>query len=166
MTDATKKDEATTNDEATTDQTQPEFAVQRIFIKDFSLEVPKSPQIFLQAWDPQLDINLVIDTNTLETDLKEVVLTVTATVKLKDDIAFLAEIKQAGIFLMKHFPEDQVKPMLSIFCPNVLYPYASEAISSAVSKAGFPQLYLSPVNFEALYQQRQQEQTDGDDTVN
>ena len=136
----------------------PEFAIQRIYIKDFSLEVPDSPKIFLEKWEPELNLDLGTKTEKIEDNLHEVVLTVTVTVKLKETTAFLVEVKQAGIFSLNGFPEDQLKPMLGSFCPNILYPYAREAVTDAVVKAGFPQLYLTPVNFDALYQQHQEQQ--------
>ena len=140
------------------EQQGPEFGIQRIYIKDFSLEVPNSPAVFLEEWKPHLNLDLKTNTKKLEDDLHEVELTVTVTVKLEENTAFLVEIKQAGIFSLKDFPEDQIRPMLGSFCPNILYPYAREAITSAVMKAGFPQLYLTPVNFDALYQQSQAQQ--------
>jgi preprotein translocase subunit SecB len=157
MNDETNNDQANsaqTNDE----NNQPEFSIQRLYIKDLSVESPNSPKIFLEQWEPDLNIDLNVDNNSVENDLYEVILTVTATVKIKDQTAFLVEVKQAGIFSMKGFPEDQIKPMLGSFCPNLLYPYAREAISSAVTRAGFPQLYLAPVNFDALYQQHEEQE--------
>ena len=140
------------------EQQGPEFGIQRIYIKDLSLEVPDSPAVFLEQWEPALNLDLKTNTSSIEENLHEVELTVTVTVKLKEKTAFLVEVKQAGIFSLKDFPEDQVKPMLGSFCPNILYPYAREAITSAVTKAGFPQLYLTPVNFDALYQQSQEQE--------
>ena len=139
----------------------PEFSVQRVYIKDLSLEVPNSPQIFLKAWEPEINLDLATQTNVIkeaDESVHEVVLTVTVTVKLKDEVAFLVEIKQAGIFSLVGFPEDQIQPMLGSYCPNLLYPYARAAITDAVVQGGFPQLYLSPVNFDALYQQHVEQQ--------
>ncbi len=154
MNDETKNGQASTQSQ----ENQPEFAIQRLYIKDLSVESPNSPKIFLEQWEPNLNIDLNVDHNSIEADLYEVILTVTATVKIKEQNAFLVEVKQAGIFAMKGFPEDQIKPMLGSFCPNLLYPYAREAISSAVTRAGFPQLYLAPVNFDALYQQHEEQE--------
>ena len=154
MNDETKNGQTTTQSQ----ENQPEFAIQRLYIKDLSVESPNSPKIFLEQWEPELNIDLNVDHNSIEADLYEVILTVTATVKIKEQTAFLVEVKQAGIFAMKGFPEDQIKPMLGSFCPNLLYPYAREAISSAVTRAGFPQLYLAPVNFDALYQQHEEQE--------
>lgn len=137
----------------------PEFAIQRIYVKDLSLEAPNSPQIFLDHWEPQLHMDLGTNANhVLEANIREVVLTVTVTVKIKEKVAFLAEVKQAGIFSLSAFNDDQMHHMLGSFCPNILYPYAREAITDLVTRAGFPQLYLAPVNFEALYEQHKKQQ--------
>ena len=133
---------------------QPEFGIQRIYLKDLSFEAPKSPQVFLEEWKPELDMDIATKSQVLENDLHNVILTVTVTVKMKEAVIFIVEVQQAGIFSIKHFAEDQLKPMLGSFCPNVLYPYAREAITNVVVKGGFPQLYLAPVNFDALYQQQ------------
>lgn len=133
---------------------QPEFAIQRLYVKDLSLETPNSPKIFLDAWEPQLHMDLATDASlVLDNDVREVVLTVTVTVKIKEKVAFLAEVKQAGIFSLKGFTDEQQHHMLGSFCPNILYPYAREVVSDVVMRAGFPQLYLAPVNFDALYEQ-------------
>jgi len=136
----------------------PEFMIQRLFVKDLSLESPNSPHIFLDEWAPELNLDLHTKANSLGDDAHEVILTVTVSVKIKDKTAFLIEVKQAGIFTIKHFPEEQLHPMLGSFCPNILYPYAREAVTDAVIRAGFPQLYLMPVNFDALYEQQKQQQ--------
>ena len=138
--------------------TGPEFAIQRLYIKDLSLEAPNSPSIFLDEWQPEMNLDLQTETNKLDDETHEVTLSVTVTVKLKDKTAFLVEVKQAGIFTLKHFPEDQIRSMLGSYCPNVLYPYAREVVTDAVIKAGFPQLYLAPVNFDALLEQHDAEQ--------
>lgn len=144
-------DNNTNADVATNESATPEFAIQRLYIKDLSLETPNSPQVFLEEWRPELNIDLETKSNKLDDNTHEVVLRVTATVKLKEDkLAFLAEVQQAGIFTLSGFQEDQMRTMLASYCPNILYPYAREAITDVVIKAGFPQLYLSPVNFDAL----------------
>jgi len=134
----------------------PEFAIQRLYIKDLSLESPNAPQVFLDTWEPELNLDLETKANVLGEDSHEVVLTVTVSVKIKDKTAFLVEVKQAGIFTIKGFPEDQIRSMLGSFCPNILYPYAREVVTDAVIKAGFPQLYLTPVNFDALLSEHDQ----------
>src|SRR3990167_4772136 len=137
---------------------QPEFAIQRLYVKDLSLETPNSPKIFLDPWEPQMHMDLATDASlVLDNDVREVVLTVTVTVKIKEKVAFLVEVKQAGIFSLKGFTDEQQHHMLGSFCPNILYPYAREAVTDLVMRAGFPQLYLAPVNFDALYEQHQKE---------
>jgi len=138
-----------------TGQIQPEFGIQRLYIKDLSFEAPMSPKVFLEEWQPELEMDIGTKTEVLTEDIHEVVLTVTATVKVKGVVVFLAQVQQAGIFSIKNFPQDQLRPMLGSFCPNILYPYAREAITDMVVKGGFPQLYLAPVNFDALYHQQE-----------
>ena len=146
--------------------TQPEFGIQRIYIKNLSFEAPSAPEIFRTDWTPE--VNLDLDTNAaqISTDTYEVVLKLTATVKAKDKIAFLVEIHQAGIFAMTGFPPEQVQPMLGSFCPNILFPYAREAVSNIVNRGTFPPLYLAPVNFDALYQQYLMQQQKGQVAAN
>lgn len=131
-----------------------EFIIHRLFIKDLSFEAPHSPKIFNKEWKPEVDIHLDFTSQHLEDDLYEVTLTVTNTAKLKDDTAFIAEVKQSGIFLVRGFAKEQQEELLGSFCPNVLFPYAREVISNLVNRGGFPPLYLAPVNFDAIYQQR------------
>ncbi len=138
---------------------QPEFAIQRLYVKDLSLETPNTPKIFLKSWEPQLHMDIATDASlVLDDGVREVILTVTVTVKIKEEVAFLVEVKQAGIFSLKGFKDEQLKHMLGSFCPNILYPYAREVVSDAVMRAGFPQLYLAPVNFDALYEQHQKKE--------
>jgi preprotein translocase subunit SecB len=143
-----------------------QFAIQKIYTKDISFEAPNAPRIFTQKWEPSLDLNLGTHIDVLEANVYDVTLTLTVVVKLGDTIAYLTEVKQSGIFTMSGFSEPELAPMLGIFCPNVLFPYAREVVSDLVSKGGFPQLLLAPINFEALYaqqlQQAQAQQTDGE----
>ncbi len=142
------------NKTATPEENTPEFGIQRLFVKDLSLECPNSPAIFLEQWEPVMNMDLATDAaNQLSEGVREVVLKVTVTVKIKEKVAFLVEVKQAGIFTVKGFPQDQIENILGSFCPNILYPYAREVVTDAVVKAGFPQLYLAPVNFDALLEQ-------------
>jgi preprotein translocase subunit SecB len=144
-----------TADVATTDNAQkPEFSIQRIYIKDLSYEVPNSPEIFKTEWSPKVELNLEITHKKITDDIYEVVLKLTVTTKLQDKAAFLAEIQQAGIFTLKNFSEKHLDAMLGSFCPNILFPYAREVVSDTVSRGGFPPLYLAPVNFDALYEQK------------
>lgn len=135
-------------------QDQPQFAIQRLYVKDLSLESPNVPKIFLEQWEPELNMDLATESTSLDAQTYEVILTVTVTVKMKEKTAFLVEVKQAGIFTLVNFGEEQMKPMLGSYCPNVLYPYAREVVTDVVIRAGFPQLYLMPVNFDALYEQQ------------
>jgi len=133
------------------------FSIQKIYTKDLSFETPNSPKIFTQAWQPSLDLNLATQSKALEDGVFEVVLSITATVKLEEEIAYLVEVQQAGIITANGFDEEELSPLLGSFCPNVLFPYAREVISDLVSKGGFPQLILAPINFDALYLQKQQQ---------
>jgi len=133
------------------------FAIQKIYTKDISFETPNSPNIFTQKWEPSLDLNLSTQVAPLENSMFEVGLTITVTVKIADNIAYLVEVIQAGIFSVGGFSDQEMGPMLGSFCPNILFPYAREVISDLVSKGGFPQLILAPVNFDALYMQHLQQ---------
>lgn len=140
----------------------PEFGIQRIYAKTSSIETPVSPQIFLAEWHPELNMDLETKSSVMEDNHYEVTLRITVTVKVKEKTAFIVEVQQSGIFAMKGFDDEQLKRMLGSFCPNVLYPYAREFMTSLVTHAGFPQLYLTPVNFDALYEQHLQEQNTTD----
>lgn len=137
---------------------QQEFAIQKIYVKDLSFESPQSPEIFIKKWDPKVDFELNTKSNKLENEVYEVVLLITVTVKVEDKVAFLVEVQQAGIFTVKNFSDEQVKPLLGAFCPNVLFPYAREVVSDVATRGGFPQLLLAPVNFDALYHQHLEKQ--------
>lgn len=134
-----------------------QFMIQRVYVKDSSFETPNTPGVFQQQWEPELSLDLNTHNNQLEKDVYEVVLTVTATVKNQNAIAFLAEVKQAGIFTIQGAPADQLDHLLGSFCPNILFPYARETITSQVIRGSFPQLVLAPINFDALYMQQLEE---------
>ncbi len=134
-----------------------QFAIQKIYLKDVSFETPNSPDIFTKEWQPEINLNLTSDAKQIGDNVYEVVVSLTVTAKLGDQTAYLCEVQQAGIFTMGGFTEEETSPMLGAFCPNILYPYAREAISSLVRKGGFPQLELAPINFDALYAQKVQE---------
>lgn len=148
------------SDEAQAQETQPQLqlSIQRIYMKDISFETPNSPEVFTGEWKPNMDLNLGTDTKKIADEVYEVVLKVTVTVKTEDKTAFLAEVHQAGIFAIKGIEENQLAPIFGIACPNILFPYAREAISDLVNKGSFPQLVLSPINFEALFAQQMQQQ--------
>lgn len=134
-----------------------QFLIQRIYMKDFSFETPNSPAIFQEKWEPELHLDLNVSHNKLEDNIYEVVLDVTATVSNQKKTAFLAEVKQAGIFTIQGAPEEQLDHLLGSFCPNILFPYARETITSQVIRGSFPQLVLAPINFDALYMQQQEQ---------
>jgi len=134
-----------------------QFAIQRVYTKDISFETPNSPQIFTGEWQPAVNVQLNTAVQELGEDHYELVLQVTVTAKQDDKTGFLAEVQQAGIFLLSGIPEEEMGPMLGIFCPNILFPYAREVVSDLVARGSFPQLVLAPVNFEALYAQHQQQ---------
>jgi len=138
---------------------QPLFSIEKIYVKDLSLEIPSAPQIFLEREQSKVEIGLHTQANTLDEGVFEVVLTVTVTAKVGEKTVFLAEAAQAGIFQIRNVPAGEIEPVLGIACPNVLFPYVRETISDIVNRAGFPPVILAPVNFEALYvQQRQQKE--------
>jgi preprotein translocase subunit SecB len=146
-----------------------QFAIQKIYTKDMSFETPNSPKIFTEKWEPSVEFNLSTNVLTLEAPLYEVALTITITVKCGATIAYLVEIIQAGIFTLSGFSDQELGPMIGSFCPNILFPYAREAVSDLVAKGGFPQLLLAPVNFDALYAQhlqQLQQQAPSSETLN
>ena len=141
------------------EQNQQQFSIQKIYIKDVSFESPNAPSVFNDGqWKPDVNVQINTEVKTISEGLNEVTLTVTVTAKQGESTAFLVEVKQAGIFQMTGFEQDQLGGMLGAYCPEVLFPYAREAISDLVTKGGFPQMLLSPVNFNALYTQHQQQQ--------
>ena len=141
------------------EQPQQQFAIQKIFIKDVSFESPNAPAVFTEGeWKPEVNVQINTEAKALNEGLHEVTLTITVTAKQLEKTAFLVEVKQSGIFQMSGFEQDQIGGMLGAYCPETLFPYAREAISDLVTKGGFPQMLLSPVNFNALYMQHQQKQ--------
>ncbi|KTC89405.1 protein-export chaperone SecB [Fluoribacter dumoffii] len=135
-------------------QNETQFMIQRIYVKDLSFETPNTPAVFQQQWEPELNLEINTSNTKLEEGVYEVVLTVTTTVNNKQTTAFLVEVKQAGIFTIQGAPENQLDHLLNSFCPNILFPYAREAITSQVIRGSFPQLVLAPINFDALYMQQ------------
>lgn len=137
---------------------QPVFSIEKLYVKDLSLEVPNAPFVFMEQEAPNIEVQLQNNGSAVGEGMYEVVLTVTVTAKNGDKGYFLVEAAQAGIFRIEGIPEDAIEPIMAIACPNVLFPYARETISDAVNRAGFPPVILAPVNFEAIYQQRQADQ--------
>ena len=141
-----------------TEQEAPSFAIEKLYVKDLSLEVPNAPEVFLERESPEVTIQLQTGVKGLGEGAFEVTLTVTVTAKLGEKNVFLVEVGQAGIFRVKNVPEDNLEPLLSIACPNILFPYAREVVSESITRAGFAPVLLQPVNFEALYASRQQQE--------
>ena len=139
------------------ENTQPVFSIEKLYVKDLSLEVPGAPQIFLEREAPQVEIQLNTTGQGLGDCAYEVVLTVTVTATLGDKTVFLVEVGQAGIFRILNVPNEQIEPLIAVACPNILFPYARETVSDAVTRAGFQPVLLSPVNFESLYQSQRQQ---------
>ncbi len=131
-----------------------QFSMQKVYVKDISFETPNSPLIFKDEWKPYVDMHITNEAKKIEDHLFDVVLSVTVTVKVGKKVAYLAEINQAGIYLLKNIPDELIDRVLATACPNILFPFAREALSNLVTRGGFPQLLLAPVNFDALYEQQ------------
>jgi len=137
------------------EQQQPTFSIEKIYVKDLSLEIPHAPKIFMQRETPQIDVQLHNQGGMVDEGVYEIVLTVTVTAKLAEDkTLFLVEVAQAGIFQIRNIPQADLEPILGITCPNILFPYVRETISDMVTRAGFPPVLMNPVNFELMYQQQ------------
>ena len=132
------------------------FNIQRIYLKDMSLEQPNSPAIFLEQDGPNIEVQIDVGNQKLADDIYEATVTVTITAKIGDKIAFLVEGKQGGIFEVRNVPEEQIEPLLGIACPNIIYPYLRANIADMVTRGGFPPIHLTEINFEVFYQQRKQ----------
>ncbi len=139
-------------------QQQPTFQIQRVYLKDLSLEQPNSPAIFLEQAMPAVEVAVSTDMETLAEGVYESRVTVTVTAKINDKTAYLVEGKQAGIFEVRNVPENDLEPLLAIACPNIVYPYLRANIADAIARAGFPPLHLAEINFEAFYHERKQRQ--------
>ena len=137
---------------------QPVFTVEKIYLKGLSLEIPNAPQVFAERESPQIDINLHNEARALDAGAYEVVLTATVTAKLKDKTAFLVEVAQAGIFQIHGVQTQDFEALVNVECPRALLPFARETVSTVLSRAGFPPVFLPHVGFETIYQKRLQEQ--------
>ena len=143
-----------------TEQDAPSFAIEKLYVKDLSLEVPNAPAIYLERDTPEIGLQLQTGGLKVGDDIYEVTLTATVTAKIGEKTVFLVEAGQSGLFRIRNIPEDNLEPLLSIACPNILFPYVREVVSESVTRAGFAPVVLQPVNFEAMYAARvQQEQT-------
>ncbi len=138
---------------------QPLFNIEKLYVKDLSLEVPHAPGIFLEREHPQIDLQLQTQAATVEEGVYEVTVMVTVTAKLpgKDQVVFLIEAKQAGIFQIRNVPAEEMEVVLATVCPSILYPYLREVVSDVAVRAGFAPVVLNPVNFDAIYQQQKQQ---------
>ena len=133
---------------------QPTFSIEKIYVKDVSLEVPGGAQTFMRQEQPQVEVQITQQTQRVNESLVEVTLVLTVTAKSGDKVLFLVEASQAGVFQIRNVAEQDLPPILGVVCPNVLFPYARETVSDLITRAGFPPVLLAPVNFEAIYQQR------------
>jgi preprotein translocase subunit SecB len=140
------------------DEANPVFQIQRMYLKDLSLEQPNSPQILLEQQQPQVDINLGVGAEQVADGIYEVAVTATVTTKVQDKVLFLVEAKQAGIFEIRNVPEDQMQGIISIVCPQMIYPYLRAIVSDICTRAGFPPIMLTEVNFQAMFQAQQEQQ--------
>ena len=140
---------------------QPTFQIEKIYVKDLSLEIPSAPQVFLQPGQPQLEVQINSEAAQFAEAMFEVTVSATVTARAGERTIFLAEAVQAGIFLVRNVPQAELDPLLAIGCPTILYPYLRETVSDLVTRGGFPPVLLAPVSFEALYAQRAQQQSGG-----
>jgi len=136
---------------------QPTFAIEKIYLKDLSVEVPNGPDVFLERETPAMEVNITSNGRALQDGMFEVVLTVTITAKIKEKTLFLVEAAQAGVFQIRNVPQQDMGPLLGIACPNTLFPYLRETISAVTSRAGFQPVVLAPMTFEGIYQQQVQQ---------
>ncbi len=141
---------------------QPMFNIEKLYVKDLSLEIPHAPGVFLEREQPQIELQLNTQAASVNEGVFEVTVTVTVTAKLaeKNQVMFLIEAKQAGIFQLRNLPPEEQETVLGVVCPNILYPYLREVVSDVAVRAGFAPVLLNPINFEALYQQQKQQQVE------
>lgn len=136
---------------------QPTFSIEKLFVKDLSLEVPNAPKVYLEREAPQVEVSMNNAASRIDESFFEVLLNVTVTAKIKDKTVFLVEVSFGGVFQIRNLTAGDLDPVLGVTCPNILFPYVREVVSDTVSRAGFPPVILHPMNFEAIYQaQRQQ----------
>jgi preprotein translocase subunit SecB len=139
------------------EQATPVFQIQRVYLKDLSLEQPNSPAILTSTEQPSVDIQLGVGMEQVADGIVEVTVTATVTTKLTDKVVFLVEAKQAGIFEVRNLPEDQMGPVIGIACPQIIYPYLRGNVADVIQRAGFPPVHLAEINFQAMYEQQQQQ---------
>ena len=134
------------------DQAQPSFNIQRIYLKDLSVELPNAPQILLEQGQPNVDVQLNLNAENVVEGIFEVTVSATVTTKVNDKVLFLVEAKQAGLFEIRNIPDDQLQPIIAIACPQIVYPYLRATVSDVINRTGFPPVHLTEVNFQAMYQ--------------
>ena len=139
------------------EQATPVFQIQRVYLKDLSLEQPNSPTILTSTAQPNVDIQLAVGMEQVTDGIVEVTVTATVTTKIEDKVVFLVEAKQAGIFEVRNLPEDQMGPIIGIACPQIIYPYLRGNVADVIQRAGFPPVHLAEINFQAMYEQQQQQ---------
>ena len=135
----------------------PVFQIQRVYLKDLSLEQPNSPSILTSTEQPSVDIQLAVGVEQVVEGITEVSVTATVTTKIQDKVVFLVEAKQAGIFEIRNLPEDQLGAVIGIACPQIIYPYLRGNVADVIQRAGFPPVHLAEINFQAMYEQQQQQ---------
>jgi preprotein translocase subunit SecB len=139
------------------EQATPVFQIQRVYLKDLSLEQPNSPAILTSTEQPSVDIQLAVGVEQVADGIVEVTVMATVTTKIEDNVVFLVEAKQAGIFEVRNLPEDQMGPVIGIACPQIIYPYLRGNVADVIQRAGFPPVHLAEINFQAMYEQQQQQ---------
>jgi preprotein translocase subunit SecB len=139
------------------EQATPVFQIQRVYLKDLSLEQPNSPAILASTEQPSVDIQLAVGMEQIVEGVVEVTVTATVTTKIEDKVVFLVEAKQAGIFEVRNLPEEQMGPVIGIACPQIIYPYLRGNVADVIQRAGFPPVHLAEINFQAMYEQQQQQ---------
>ena len=139
------------------EQATPVFQIQRVYLKDLSLEQPNSPAILASTEQPSVDIQLGVGMEQIVEGVVEVTVTATVTTKIEDKVVFLVEAKQAGIFEVRNLPEDQMGPIIGIACPQIIYPYLRGNVADVIQRAGFPPVHWAEINFQAMYEQQQQQ---------
>jgi len=150
-------DDENTEAAASPEPTQGRFGIQKVYTKDLSFETPHSPQIFQEEWKPTVNLDLSSSATSVTDNIYEVVLSVTVTVSFEDKTVYLCEVQQAGVFQIQDLPKDVLARVLATVCPNILFPFAREVVADLAMRGGFPQLLIAPMNFEALYEQHQQQ---------
>jgi preprotein translocase subunit SecB len=138
---------------------QPTFNIQRIYLKDLSVELPNAPQILLEQGNPAVDVQLNVNAENVVDGVYEITVGATVTTKLNDKVLFLVEAKQSGLFEIRNVPEDQLQPIIAIACPQIVYPYLRATVADAINRTGFPAVHLTEVNFQAMYQSQLDQQT-------